>query len=136
LHKGAKGEAGVWKVTWVWLMFWVFLAGLVGGLINAYFAEQGLKMWKFETLPDGSKIFRPGFVGNVIVGGITALILTFLNYPQPEITTNAIMTVQQFVGALAAGVGGARILSQEIDLRYDRVSQRKLNKAVRNTDRP
>jgi hypothetical protein len=41
-------------------------AGLVGGLLNAFFADEGFVLWRTEQMKDGRRIIRPGFVGNMM----------------------------------------------------------------------
>src|SRR5262249_11655502 len=115
----------------------IFAAGLVGGLVNALLAEKGLRIWQIEHLPDGGTIIRPGFVGNMLIGGVAAVVMVLAYYPPATAgSSNPIFSPQQLLGALAAGVGGARILSQEVDRRFDRASQKKLGGALRNTKAP
>ncbi len=64
-----------------WVILFIAIAGFVGGLLNAFFAAEGFILSRVDTLPDGRKIWRPGFVGNVVVGGVTALVLTALYSP-------------------------------------------------------
>jgi hypothetical protein len=51
------------------------LAGAAGGIVNAYFESEGLTLWRMETLPNGGRIFRPGFLGNVVIGAVVAVVL-------------------------------------------------------------
>ena len=53
--------------------------GMVGGLINAFLTDQGLALPAIDRLPNGRKIWLPGFAGNVAIGGVTAIILAGLS---------------------------------------------------------
>lgn len=101
-------------------------AGFVGGLVNALLESEGLVLPKIQTLAQGGRIWRPGFVGNVLVGGITAFVLAAFYSP---IGAKSLLAVVDFdmralAGAVLSGVGGARLLTQEVNRRY--------NDAVRN----
>jgi len=56
-------------------------AGFPGGVLNALFENEGFIKWKTESLNDGRRIFRPGFLGNIIVGGIAAVVMAALYGP-------------------------------------------------------
>src|SRR5208282_511746 len=64
-----------------WVILCIAIAGFIGGLLNALFTAEGFVLWKVDALPDGRTIWRPGFVGNVVVGGVTAIVLTALYSP-------------------------------------------------------
>jgi hypothetical protein len=107
-----------------WAIGLIVLLGMAGGLINAVLREEGLTLPKLDTLSNGQKIWRPGFAGNVIVGGVTAIILTGLYSPlgTVELVGSPLpivhVTLASLAGALLSGIGGARILTQEVDKRY------------------
>jgi hypothetical protein len=63
----------------------LFVAGAVGGLINAFLSAEGFIISKMETLDNGSRIWRPGFLGNVFVGIVTAFVLGALYGPLSQI---------------------------------------------------
>ncbi len=111
-------------------------AGLIGGLLNAYFTEKGFILPRYETLPDGQKIFRPGFIGNVLVGAVTAVVLTSLYSPigslhlGSALTETYDLTVGALVGAFLNGLGGARLLTQEVDRRYDQMARSSLARSM------
>jgi len=44
-----------------WVILFIAIAGLVGGLLNALFAAEGFILSRVDTLPDGRTIWRPGF---------------------------------------------------------------------------
>ncbi|MFZ0659143.1 MAG: hypothetical protein WAM05_10520 [Candidatus Binataceae bacterium] len=115
---------------------WIVLAGLVGGLLNGYFASEGLVMPRRERLPDGQTILRPGFIGNVIVGAITAVVLTSLYSPIGAIklgtalTQSYDLTVGAVIGAFLNGLGGARLLTQEVSRRNDNLVMRQMRSGL------
>ncbi len=111
---------------------WIVIAGIVGGAGNALMTDNGFIMWKSETAADGSMIWRPGFLGNMFIGGIAALVswglygplssylLVHVAAPAPSPSPSGPvadigLSVASLVGALLVGVGGARWLSNEVD---------------------
>ena len=111
------------------MTFWliltvVFMAGGVGGIVNALMSDNGFVLPKSTPTNDG-RIVRSGFLGNILIGGIAAVISwglygPFAAYPLigGTATTNSIpvtLTLSAFVGAILVGVGGARWLTNEVD---------------------
>jgi hypothetical protein len=112
-----------------WLMLLIAAAGAVGGIVNAYISDNGFVFPKRE--PASSKgdgeILRPGFLGNLFVGAIAAVVSWGLYGPLASFviagTSEAIaqnpatsgVTLAAVTGAIIVGVGGARILSSEVD---------------------
>ncbi len=111
-------------MTILWAVGLIVATGMVGGLINALLADQGLIFPKFETLTGGHRILRPGFVGNILIGGVTAIVLAGLYSPLGAVEISAAqapnlqLTFGSLAGALLSGIGGARLLTQEVDKRY------------------
>lgn len=80
----------------------VFAAGCVGGLTNAAVAGE-LRLP--HTDPE-ARVYKPGWVGNVLVGGVAA------------VTAMApTLRVSELFAALLTGVGGGRLLTGEVDRR-------------------
>jgi O-antigen/teichoic acid export membrane protein len=104
----------------------VFLAGAIGGVINALLTDNGFILPKYEDA-SGNKIWRPGVVGNVLIGAVAAVISwglygpfsDFIILPKPTTgdpsTGGPNITVAAFVGAILVGVAGAKWLSNEVD---------------------
>jgi hypothetical protein len=94
-----------------------------GGLINAVLADEGLTLPKFDRLPSGRR-WRPGFAGNVLIGGVTVFILAAFYSPvgSAELVVAPLpivhVTIASLAGALVSGIGGARILTREVDKMY------------------
>lgn|SRR5215813_9402037 len=106
----------------VWIvMLWIGGAGLLGGLVNALISDDGLIIFRIQSLADGRRILRPGFLGNTLIGAITAMILAGLYTPVGAVpmagTLPYELTVQTLVGAVVSGVGGARLLNAEVNRR-------------------
>ena len=107
----------------------VLLAGAVGGAVNALMTDNGFLLPKSETTLSGATILRPGYVGNMLIGGVAALVSWGLYGPLGGYivagTTQALqanaaperlgLSLASLVGGLLVGVGGARWLSNEVD---------------------
>lgn len=97
----------------------VALAGALGGVGNALLTDNGFIMPRTERL-GATSIVRPGVVGNVLVGVIAALVLFGLYGPFADkgfSQTEIQVTFGVFAGAIVSGVGGARVLTGEVDRR-------------------
>ncbi len=109
----------------------VFIAGGIGGAVNALLSENGFILPK--KLPvngaNGAGIWRPGYLGNIVIGAVAAVIswglygpfstaYLFGSSPTPESVAQQFgLTLSAFVGAILVGVGGAKWLSDEVDKR-------------------
>ena len=104
------------------VVIFVIIAGIIGGGINAMTTDNGFLLPDSATAGD-STIIRPGFVGNMFVGIVAAVVswglygsfantcLIGCNGGQGTIN----LTFTAFVGAILVGMGGARWLSNEAD---------------------
>ncbi len=102
----------------------IFVSGAVGGMVNALLSDNGFILPQREA-QDNSRIIRPGFLVNVFIGGIAALVSWGLYGPfaevfiiggtnDPDIGTMG-LSLSSLVGALLIGIGGARWLTNEVD---------------------
>jgi hypothetical protein len=101
--------------TALWLaVMLLFLFGGAGGLVNAILTAQGWEMPRFDRLPTGGRIFSP--LGAVPIGDVfgATLPLNFAN----------------LASALGIGIGGARLLTSEIDKRYEALARNELGSVV------
>jgi hypothetical protein len=117
----------------------IVVSGLLGGLVNAVIAQEGFVLPLMRNLPDGGRIWRVGFMGNAIVGAATAVVLAgmqselgavvVLRSAGGEIGSAAPYTlnIHSLVGALVAGIGGARLLTAEVDLALQKLATRNLS---------
>ena len=106
---------------WVLLAI-VFVAGAVGGVINAWMSDNGFMLPRTEE-SGGNRFIRPGFLGNIITGGVAACVSWGLygpfaaayvvgGPPSGAAGTELGLTLSSLVGALLVGVGGARWLTE------------------------
>ncbi|OFV79477.1 MAG: hypothetical protein A2Y78_05035 [Acidobacteria bacterium RBG_13_68_16] len=109
---------------WVLLAI-VFVAGAVGGVINAWMSDNGFMLPRTEE-SGGNRLIRPGFLGNIITGGISASVswglygpfaaAYIVGGPAPGAEGAALgLSLASLVGAVLVGVGGARWLTNEVD---------------------
>ena len=109
----------------------VFIAGAIGGAVNALLSDNGFTMPKKSPTngANGAGIWRPGYLGNIVIGAVAAVISWGLYGPfsaayllgsslTPETAPQRFgITLSAFVGAILVGVGGAKWLSDEVDKR-------------------
>jgi hypothetical protein len=114
--------------TWL-LLLYVVLSGAVGGLINALMTDNGFLLPRKEKVDTGASIFRPGYLGNLLIGAVGAAISWGLYGPLANYviagTAEALATntnldtiglsLSSMVGAALVGIGGARWLTNEVD---------------------
>jgi len=105
--------------------FYIAAAGAVGGLLNALLSDRG-----FMLPTRVQEILCPGFLGNMFIGSIAALLswslygsgvaidLALKSGEQPPIS----LKLPALAGACAVGIAGARWLSSQIDERLFRES--------------
>jgi hypothetical protein len=119
----------------------IAVAGAVGGVINALLEAEGLPLWRVEPMPNGSRILRPGFLGNVLIGAVTSVVLAALYGPlgnlnlmepasQAASEASARLNIASLGGAIVSGIGGARLLTGEVRKRTAEATQKELTGAV------
>jgi hypothetical protein len=113
--------------TKIWLMLGIIcIAGAIGGVINAMLTDQGFVKPSKEK-NDDEKIYRPGFLGNILTGSIAAgiswglygplasyVIVTLSTASESPALTGG-LTLSSLVGAVLIGISGARWLTNESD---------------------
>ncbi|MFN7963465.1 MAG: hypothetical protein U0002_19550 [Thermoanaerobaculia bacterium] len=111
------------------LLWKVFLAGAVGGLVNALLSDNG---FVFPKKVEGTGIYQPGGLTNVLLGGVAAALSWGFYGPLAgyliDGTKAALekggppaeaigITLSALASAVLVGVGGARWLTNEVDKR-------------------
>lgn len=114
----------------MWLMLlYIFIAGAVGGVVNALMSDNGFLLPKSEQTTNGTTVLRPGYLGNILIGSVAAIVSWGLYGPLSSYfiagTAEAVksnsspekvgLSLASLVGALLVGIGGARWLSSEVD---------------------
>ena len=89
--------------------------GAVGGLVNCAIAGEFVLPQKDPN----QRLWRPGWIGNVIVGAVAALVvwamygpLASYDFAQPEATKPLTLTLSQLFVSVLIGLGGGNILTQ------------------------
>lgn len=107
----------------IWtIIFIIFAAGAIGGVINALLTDNGFILPKYEDA-SGNKILRPGVVGNVLIGAIAAVIswglygpfASYLILPSKPTENDPSLSLAALVGGVLIGIAGAKWLSNEVD---------------------
>lgn len=114
----------------MWLMLlYVSIAGAVGGVVNALMTDNGFILPKSEDVEGKMSILRPGYIGNILIGAVGAVVSWGLYGPLSSVliagTTEALeknvspdqvgLSLASLVGAVMIGVAGARWLTSEVD---------------------
>src|SRR5438876_7039490 len=118
----------------IWLLILlVALFGAIGGLANCAIAGE-------FVLPHAdrvNRIWRPGWVGNVVVGAVAAVFIWGTNGPlashdilSSTIAENAHLTLAQLLSSIVVGLGGGNILTQFAQKNAERVAKENLTRAV------
>jgi hypothetical protein len=112
----------------------IFAFGAVGGVVNALLTDNGFILPKKEE-KENTKIIRPGFLVNIFIGGIAALVSWGLYGPFAEafIIGGTIdhdvgsigLSLSSVIGGLLVGIGGARWLTNEVDKKLLRAAASK-----------
>lgn len=108
----------------IWIMVSVALAGAVGGAVNALMSDNGFVLPSRVEVADGASVIKPGYLGNMLIGAIAALVSWGLygsmgSYnllgPSNANVVPVSLSIASLFGALLIGVGGARWLTNEVD---------------------
>lgn len=114
---------GIWMA-----LLLVIIAGTIGGAVNALMSDNGFVLPQYDS-QDGVRILRPGYVGNMVIGAVSAavswglygpasgqaIIVDHLTPSMPPGPPQTALTIAGLLGAVLVGVAGARWLSSEVD---------------------
>jgi len=96
----------------------VVVCGGIGGFINALMAGD----LRLPHRDEASNLYSPGWAGNVAVGAIAALVYWALYGPLAKMSLFGVspavqptFTLAELAGSIVTGIGGGRILSNEVD---------------------
>lgn len=113
----------------------VSVCGGVGGFVNALLAGD-------LHLPhrEDSSVYSPGWVGNVVIGAVAALVVWGLYGPMAKVAligpANAVnpvtFTIAELAGSIVTGIGGGRILSGEVEKKALTKMKDQLTSALRD----
>lgn len=113
----------------------VLACGAVGGLVNALLAGDLHLPHREEN------IYSPGWIGNVVVGAVAALVFWGLYGPMAKVAVigntapdiPAAFTIAELAGSVVTGIGGGRILSNEVDKKTLEKKSKELVDALKQT---
>lgn len=110
------------------LTLFIFLAGTVGGIVNALLSNNAFILPKREVTGTDNKAFRLGFLGNMFISGVAACISWGLYGPfasetilggglqANELGSSMLgLSLSALVGAVLVGIAGARWITNEVD---------------------
>lgn len=109
------------------LLLIIFVAGAIGGIVNALMTDNAFVLPKAEITEKNARIYRPGILGNIVISGIAACVSWGLYGPfatayiaggqttQPGTAAQPGVTLAAFVGAILVGIAGARWITNEVD---------------------
>ncbi|MBD1862402.1 MULTISPECIES: hypothetical protein [Trichocoleus] len=110
----------------------VGVAGAIGGVVNALLTDNGF-IWPYVEQVNGIRITRPGFIGNIFISAVAAVISWGLYGPFAQanlLEGQALsLTPSTFAGAILVGIAGAKWLTNEVDKRLLKVAAIKAAKA-------
>jgi hypothetical protein len=116
---------------WIWwITVVVIIVGALGGGVNALMTDSGFIL-PGEYDVAGNKIWKPGALGNMLLGASAAFISWGLYGPftgyilmPPNLQAGeASLTLSALVGAFLVGIGGSRVITSEVE----KMSQLKLH---------
>ena len=112
----------------------IFVFGAIGGVVNALLSDNGFILPRKEE-QNNTRIIRPGFLVNIFIGGIAALVSWGLYGPFAEVfiiggtidpnVGRTGLSLSSVIGALLVGIGGARWLTNEVDKKLLRAAASK-----------
>lgn len=120
------------------LILLVAFVGSIGGIANCAIAGE----FVLPHYDQATGIWRPGWVGNVVVGAIAAICVWGLNGPlashdlfstgQQDIH----FTIAQLVSSIVVGLGGGNILTQLAQKQAERIAKENLAAALQTVTTP
>lgn len=110
----------IWK-----LIFSIGFLGAIGGIVNSAVTGE----FALPALDSENGIWRPGWIGNVLVGIVAAIIIAAMYGPiaQYDLIKNEgippSIRLSEIMGAVVVGMGGGNILTQLSKNNAERVSR-------------
>ena len=108
----------------IWHIFGIVgVMGAIGGITNCAIAGE------FAWPKSDAGIWRPGWVGNVLIGIIAALVVFAANGPLASIdifkpqTSDLHLSVSQLFSSIVVGLGGGNILTQAAQKQAERFAK-------------
>ena len=103
----------------------IMLSGAMGGFVNALVSDNGFIKPSEEVAGDVT-IVRPGFAGNILLGGMAAFVswglygafsnaVVYGTASTDQEQMRYLVSISAIAGAVLVGMGGARWLTNEVD---------------------
>ena len=127
-----KGELmNIWHVILL-----VAGMGALGGIINCAIAGE----FVLPQFDKATGVWRPGWIGNVLVGLVAALVVWGANGPHASLDIVKVLsqsvpltfTLANLVSSIVIGLGGGNILTQMAKLQAERSTRRALASALKD----
>jgi hypothetical protein len=102
------GSMTIWQIILLIAGF-----GAVGGIVNSAISGE----FNYPRLDPAAKVWRPGWIGNVLVGAVAALVVWGVYGPVASYdlvtgkTVELHLTVAQLLTSLVVGLSGGKILT-------------------------
>jgi len=115
----------------------VLACGGLGGLVNALLAGDLHLPHREEN------IYSPGWIGNVVIGAVAALVFWGLYGPMAKVPVigrtapdvPVAFTIAELAGSIVTGIGGGPILSSEVEKKTREKTANELATALQQTRR-
>lgn len=106
--------------------------GAVGGIINCAISGE----FKFPQFDREAKVWRPGWIGNLLVGAVAAVVvwgiygpLASYDFLEPK-PAQLHLTLAQLLSSLVIGLSGGKILTLMAEKQAESVSKARLAAAL------
>ena len=119
----------IWKLIGI-----IAFLGALGGIANSTITGE-------FTLPEldlENNLWKPGWLGNVLVGALTAVVIAGMYGPMAQYDiiqdkgTPPSLKLSELMGAVVIGMGGGNILTQLAQKQAERISKINLAEAFRD----
>ena len=116
------------------VIFLVGVLGALGGLTNCFVAGE---LSPARRDPN-TGVWRPGWIGNVLVGGVAAVVVWGIYGPSASVDIikgnleDVSLSIAQLFSSLGVGFSGGRILTDIARKQADRVVRDNLARAMQN----
>ncbi|WP_039801591.1 hypothetical protein [Azotobacter chroococcum] len=116
----------------------VCIVGAFGGIINCAIADEFV-LPKIQ-MKDSGRVWRPGWIGNVLIGAITAVAIWALYGPlasydlaSPDNSKQLTLTLSQLLASGLTGMGGGNILTQLAERNSNRLVKENLVDTIKDS---
>jgi hypothetical protein len=107
--------------------------GAIGGIVNCAISGE----FNYPRFDRGAKVWRPGWIGNVLVGAVASVVVWGIYGPLAsyDVMTGHVadihLTVAQLLSSLVIGLSGGKILTLMAEKQAATISKDQLAAAVK-----